>query len=111
MRDEKNGRVQEKRAERIEAFHRSMPEVPVVDMGESVDALTEALDSLNLVRAALKSDQTMPRDIASLTRRRDELVDRIKRLEGEASASSEVSVFDELTRRRQERSGRAKAAN
>jgi hypothetical protein len=65
-----------------------------------VDPLAEALDSLQLVRRALHSDQTMPKDIGPLTRRRDELVDRIKGLE-KAAAPAEVSVFDELEQKRE----------
>lgn len=102
VRAEKNDRDRAERGEKIVAFHESVDEVdPVVDPDDhEVDPLQEAMDSLTLIRRALHSDQTMPRDIGPLTRRRDELVDRIKGLE-KAAEPAEVSVFDELEQKRE----------
>jgi len=100
--EDKRDRKRADRAVEVAAFHDSVDEVePVVEADDvEVDPLAEALDSLQLVRRALHSDQTMPKDIGPLTRRRDELVDRIKGLE-KAAAPAEVSVFDELEQKRE----------
>lgn len=68
---------------------------PVVE----VDPLVDALDSLAVIRAALHADDVPISTIANLTKRRDELVDRIVALR-EASKPVKVSVVDELTSRR-----------
>ena len=69
---------------------------------EDVDPLEEALDNLRIVRAVLRSEGTPANTVAALTKRRDELVDRVGRLRAE-SAPVEVSIIDELTSKRRER--------
>lgn len=69
---------------------------------EQVDPLAEAMDNLRIIRAVLRDEGTPANTLAALTKRRDELVDRIKGLQ-EATAPVEVSVIDELTSRRRER--------
>lgn len=80
--------------------------VEVVVEPDEVDALAEAVDSLRIVRAALHSGSAPMNTIASLTKRRDELVDRIKELQG-VTVEAKVSVVDELTSRRARRSNTA----
>ena len=99
IRDEKNGRKDAERAESAADVAAAVAAEPVV--GE-VDALAEALDSLRIVRAVLRSDATPANTIAALTKRRDEVVDRVARLRAEA-VPVEVSRIDELTSRRRER--------
>lgn len=104
IRDEKNGRKDAERAGSAADVAAAVAAEPAV--GE-VDALAEALDSLRIVRAVLRSDATPANTIAGLTKRRDELVDRVGRLRAEA-VPVEVSRIDELTSRR--RKGRAAAS-
>ena len=99
VRDEKNGRKDAERAESAAAVSAAVEVEPVPD---EVDPLAEALDSLRIVRAVLKSDATPANTVAALTKRRDELVDRIERLRA-AAGPVEVSRVDELTSRRRER--------
>ena len=75
-----------------------MKAAPSVDANE-VDPLEEALDNLRIVRAVLRDEGTPANTVAALTKRRDELVDRIGKLR-EAAKPVEVSVIDELTQRR-----------
>ena len=103
VRDEKNGRKDAERAESAAAVSAAVEAEPVPD---EVDPLTEALDSLRIVRAVLRSDATPANTVAALTKRRDELVDRIERLRA-AAVPVEVSRIDELTRRRRERGAEA----
>ncbi|VEI13227.1 hypothetical protein [Trueperella bialowiezensis] len=70
---------------------------------ETVDALEEALDSLRIVRAVLHGGEVPANAVAGLTRRRDELVDRIGQLRGESGQKNEGGVFDELAKRRKNR--------
>ena len=99
VRDEKNGRKDAERAASAAAVAEAVEAEPVLD---EVDPLAEALDSLRIVRAVLRSDATPANAVAALTKRRDELVDRIERLRA-AVAPVEVSVIDELTSKRRER--------
>ena len=99
VRDEKNGRKDAERAESAAAVSAAVEAEPVPD---EVDPLAEALDSLRIVRAVLRSDATPANTVAALTKRRDELVDRIERLRA-AAVPVEVSRIDELTSRRRER--------
>lgn len=99
IRDEKNGRKDAERAESAAAVAVAVEAEPVSD---EVDPLAEALDSLRIVRAVLRSDATPANTVAALTKRRDELVDRIERLRA-AAVPVEVSRIDELTSRRRER--------
>lgn len=104
LRDEKNARKDAARAESAERVRDAVASAPPVD---DVDPLAEALDNLRIVRAVLNDEGTPANTVAALTKRRDELVDRIQRLR-EADAPVEVSVIDELTSRRR---GRASAAS
>ena len=99
IRDEKNGRKDAERAESAAAVSAAVEAEPVPD---EVDPLAEALDSLRIVRAVLRSDATPANTVAALTKRRDELVDRIERLRA-AAVPVEVSRIDELTSRRRDR--------
>lgn len=99
LRDEKNGR---KDAERSESADRVRTAVAMEPLLEDVDPLEEALDNLRIVRAVLRDDGTPANTVAALTKRRDDLVDRIERLRA-ATAPVEVSRIDELTNRRRER--------
>lgn len=103
VRDEKNGRKNAERQESAKAVADALTEVEQV---EAVDALEEARDSLSIVKAVLRSGEAPANTIASLTKRRDELVDRIQGIESERKPV-EVSVIDELTQRRRERVAKA----
>lgn len=103
-RDEKNARMDALRDHAADAVREAVQAAPEI---EDVDPLEEALDNLRIVRAVLRDEGTPPNTIAALTKRRDELVDRVSRLR-EAQKPAEVSRIDELTSRRRER--RATAA-
>lgn len=98
VRDEKNARKQAERVASAEAVSAAVSAAADVD---DVDPLEEAMDNLRIVRAVLKSGEVPANAVATLTKRRDELVDRIRDLKNEQP--SEVSVIDELTKRRRER--------
>lgn len=98
-RDRKNADSERAREESAEAVRVAVQAAPPVD---DVDPLEEALDNLRIVRAVLRDEGTPANTIASLTKRRDDLVDRIQRLRA-AQAPVEVSRIDELTSRRRER--------
>lgn len=102
-RDQRNERSAAKRAKSADAVKNAVNAAPPV---ENIDPLEEALDNLRIVRAVLRDEGTPANTVAALTKRRDELVDRIQKLR-EAQAPAEVSVVDELTNRRRDR--RAKA--
>lgn len=89
----------ERRAADGEAVREAIDAAPSF---EEIDPLAEALDNLRIVRAVLTSEATPANTIAALTKRRDDLVDRIQRLRA-AQAPVEVSRIDELTSRRRER--------
>lgn len=103
IRDEKNGRKDAARAESAEAVREAVSAAPDL---EEVDPLEEALDNLRIVRAVLRDDGTPANTVAALTKRRDDLVDRIERLRADV-APMEVSRIDELTSRRRERRAEA----
>lgn len=98
VRDEKNAR---KQAERDASAAAVADAVTAADPLDEVDALAEAMDNLRIVRAVLRSGDVPANAVATLTKRRDELVDRIRDLKNDKP--SEVSVIDELTKRRRER--------
>jgi hypothetical protein len=100
-RTQKNARKDAERASSGAAVALAAEAEPILD---DVDPLTEALDNLRIIRAALGS--APPHNtVAALTKRRDELVDRIVEIK---ASKPEVSVLDELTRQREAR--RAKTA-
>ena len=65
------------------------------------DPLEVARDSLAIVEATLRAPLTPGGSIANLTKRREELVDRIRKLSG--ADQQEVSVLDQLAQRRKDR--------
>lgn len=99
VRDEKNGRKDAERSESAERVREAVVAAPPL---EDVNPLEEALDNLRIVRAVLRDEGTPANTVAALTKRRDELVDRVSRLRAEA-VPAEVSRIDELTSRRRER--------
>jgi hypothetical protein len=72
---------------------------------DELDALAEAKDNLRILRAALRADPPH-NTIAALTKRRDEAVDRIRKIMAE---TPEVSAFDQLASKRAARRGTAAA--
>lgn len=92
-RADKNGRKDQERSESGAAVGMALQSEEGV--GE-VDALFEAKDNLRIIRAALRSDPPH-NTIAALTKRRDELVDRIRQIMAE---NPEVSAFDQLAAKR-----------
>ena len=68
---------------------------------DELDALAEAKDNLRILRAALRADPPH-NTIAALTKRRDEAVDRIRKIMAE---TPEVSAFDQLAAKRAARRG------
>ena len=99
-RDQKNNRVRAKQEASAEAVKKAVAQEPKV---EEVDALAEALDSLRIVRAVLRDGETPANAGAGLTRRRDELVDRIENLRQAQVEFKAVSAVDEITSRRRRR--------
>ncbi len=75
--------------------------VQVVDFAGAVNSdanispLEEAMDSLRIVRATLQSDNCLPKDIGALTKRRDELVDRIVKLRKQEAEDAEDGEIGE----------------
>ncbi len=102
-RDQRNERSAAKRAESAMSVQAAVKSAPPM---EDVDPLEEALDNLRIVRAVLRDEGTPANTVAALTKRRDDLVDRIQKLR-EAQAPVEVSVVDELTNRRRDRRSQA----
>lgn len=102
-REAKHAKDNARRTESAEHVREAVQSAPAT---EDVDPLAEALDNLRIVRAVLQDGETPANTIAQLSRRRDELVDRVKRFQ-EAETPVEVSVIDELTSRRSERRSEA----
>lgn len=100
-RKQKNDRVaarQEASAKAVLAAVKAAPRLKA----EEVDPLAEALDSLEIVRAVLRDEGTPASAVAALTKRRDELVERIGRLRYEAPPARS-SVVNDLMARREKR--------
>ena len=76
-----------------------VPSVTVSDPGD-IDPLTDALDNLAAVRAAMES--AVPREVAALSKRRQDLVALVVELGGK----KEVSLADQLAAARAEREAR-----
>lgn len=102
MRDQKNGRVADRRRSAGEARLAAVPDPPSVV--ESPDRLAVARDSLAIVEATLRSPDTPGGSISGLTRRREELVDLILEL---TTSEGQVSLRDELAAVREARKARA----
>lgn len=97
-RDQKNVRKDAERSDSGAAVGAAVLVEPAVDV---FDPLEETKDNLRIVRAALRSDPPH-NTIAALTKRRDELVDRIRSIMAE---TPEVSAFDQLAAKRAARRG------
>lgn len=79
---------------------RALAAVPDVEVSDP-DPLGVARSNLEIVERALFRDDVSPSAIARLTERREQLVDKIRRLNGADKA--EVSVLDQLAQRRKNR--------
>jgi hypothetical protein len=97
-RDQKNVRADAAQAAAGAAVAEAFEVEPGVD---DLDPLEEARDNLRIIRAALRSGPP-PNTVAALTKRRDEVVDRIRQIMAE---TPEVSAFDQLAAKRAARRG------
>lgn len=70
---------------------------PVIQADEEIDDLADARQNLRLIRAAM--DEATPSSMAALSKRRDELVDRIKKLEARTKNEG-GGLLDQLSARR-----------
>src|SRR5690625_2909950 len=94
----------QRRLERENAPAPSLTVVPTVgDVVEDpvLETLEVARDNLAIVEATLRAPLTPGGSIANLTKRREELVDRIRKLSG--ADRQEVSVLDQLAQSRKDR--------
>lgn len=99
-RDQKNDRASARKKSSGEARLELL--APPAEEPEPVpDPLEVARDSLAIVEATLRAPLTPGGSIANLTKRREELVDRIRKLSG--ADRQEVSVLDQLAQRRKDR--------
>lgn len=96
-REQKNSR---KRGERREDAERRLAVVPDVVV-EDPDPLEVARANYAIVTATLYGNDVSSSAIARLTERREQLADRIRKLNG--SDKAEVSVLDQLAQRRKDR--------
>ena len=85
---------------RSESAARALAAVPDVEVSDP-DPLEVARSNLEIVERALFRDDVSPSAIARLTERREQLVEKIRRLNGADKA--EVSVLDQLAQRRKNR--------
>ena len=95
-RDEKNNRLAAARVQSAAVVTLAVAVEPVVD---SVDELEECLEYLRIVRAA--RSEAPANSIAGLSKRREELVARIAKLQ--LAKVPKVGVLDQLAARRAER--------
>lgn len=95
MRDQKNERVV---AKRRAAGVARLALVPDVEPDVLPDRLEVARDSLGIVEAALKSPDTPGGSIAGLTRRREELVEKVLALS--RPVGEELSAIEQFAARR-----------
>jgi len=95
-RDQKNDRVASALAESASLVALAVESEPAVD---SVDELGELRENLRIVRAAMSD--APHNTIAALSKRRQELVAEIRRLENVSKPG--VSALDQLAQRRAER--------
>lgn len=96
-RDQKNGRSSKARDDAAEVFSLALAaDLPVED---EVDELGDARENLGMIRVAMSS--AAPRELAALSRRRQELVERVTQLE--RATKPGVSVLDEISQRRKDR--------
>lgn len=92
----------DKKAKAAENFTVALDDEPEIE--DRLDELWEQRENLRMVRAAMRANPS-PRDMASLSKQRMELVARITEIE---SATTEVSLEDELAAIRESRGkGRA----
>lgn len=71
---------------------------PASPPASGVDDLEDAWENLRLIRGAM--DEATPSSMAALSKRRDELIDRIKRLEARTAKSEGGGLLDQLAARR-----------
>lgn len=96
-REQKNERAQAKRDESAEVLRLAIADgEPAEDL---IDELAEARWNLAVVRAAMQAG--VPTGLAAVSKRYEELVSLVKRLE--AQSRPEVSALDQLAQRRAER--------
>ena len=95
-RDEKNNRLAAARVQSAAVVTLAVAVEPVVD---SVDELEECLENLRIVRAVMS--EAPANSIAGLSKRREELVARIAKLQ--LAKVPKVGVLDQLAARRAER--------
>ena len=95
-RDQKNVRAVASLSESAEVVALAIAVEPAVD---SVDELEECLENLRIVRAAMS--EAPANSIAGLSKRREELVARIAKLQ--LAKVPKVGVLDQLAARRAER--------
>lgn len=96
-REQRNGRRAEERRSASEARLRLLESPPVSDP----DPLEVARADYELVTATLYGSDVSASSVARLTERREQLVERIRKLNGADKA--EVSVLDQLAQRRKDR--------
>lgn len=96
-RDQKNGRVAERRGRVGDVVTLAVVDSPVEPDGP-IDELAECRVTLAMLTAAMRAGAP---GMAAMAKERTALVERIKRLEG--AAKPKESKLDELARRRQER--------
>lgn len=96
---EKQERLDGPRESRSVAALTAVVEFPAATPEKEFDPLVDAKDNLRIVNAALQ--EAVPREVAALSRRRQELVALIADLGGKR----EVSLADQLAELRSRRSG------
>lgn len=96
-RDQKNVRVEAKRAEVAEVVHLAILDAPAEEPG--IDELAEARLNLSIVRATMQAG--VPTGMAALSKQYADLVALVKRLE--TADKPGVSALDQLANRRAER--------
>lgn len=99
-REQKAAKRAAKQAESAEQVRSVIELMRPIEPEPAVDPLDEALDSLRIVRALLQSGEIPANTVAPLTKRRDELADRISRIQSERAVPEEVSLVEQLQQRR-----------
>ena len=94
-RDQKNGRVAERRGAVAELVMLAVVDAPTGDEPKLIDELAEARDTLAMLTAAMKAGAP---GMAAMAKERTALVERIKRLE--SAGKPKGSKLDELANRR-----------
>lgn len=95
-RDQKNARSSKARDDSVGVFQLTVADEPVPEL---VDELVDARENLAVIRAAMR--EAAPRELAALSKRRQELVERIAVLERKSDKGG--GVLDEIAKRRKDR--------